>query len=263
MKISVLCENTTTRNDIIPEHGLSLYIETEHHKILFDMGQTDAYLHNAEQQGICIDDVDIAFLSHGHYDHGGGMKSFLSVNNHAPIYLNQSVFGLHYNGPEKYIGLDRTLASHKQLVFVEDDMEIDKELSLYSCNHKTRKYKTDAYGLKIMKNGTLQPDDFLHEQYLLIQEQNKKILISGCSHKGILNITDWFQPDIFIGGFHFTKLNPETEDKNILREAAELLLAAPSKYYTCHCTGTKQYDYLKGIMGNRLEYISDGDSIII
>jgi 7,8-dihydropterin-6-yl-methyl-4-(beta-D-ribofuranosyl)aminobenzene 5'-phosphate synthase len=83
MKISVLCENTTKKENILSEHGLSLFIETEKHKILFDMGQSDAFLKNAKTLGIDLSTVDIAILSHGHYDHGGGLRAFLEYNEKA------------------------------------------------------------------------------------------------------------------------------------------------------------------------------------
>ena len=75
MKIYVLMENTTKKEDMLTEHGLSLYIETENHKILFDTGQSENFAINAERMGIDLSLVDIAFLSHGHYDHGGGLMT--------------------------------------------------------------------------------------------------------------------------------------------------------------------------------------------
>ena len=72
MIITSLLENTTSRSGIAAEHGLSLYIETATHRILFDMGQTDLFARNAEALGVDLTHVDLAVLSHGHYDHGGG-----------------------------------------------------------------------------------------------------------------------------------------------------------------------------------------------
>lgn len=263
MKITALCENTAVSPEIIAEHGLSLYIETQNHKILFDMGQTDAFLKNAEHLGIDLSQVDLAVLSHGHYDHGGGIRSFLQINQTAPVYVSRAAFGPHYNGTEKYIGLDPSLKSNPRLIYVDDQLQIDSQLSLYSCNDRLRGYPTNPYGLKIMKDGVFQPDDFLHEQYLLIRQKDQTVLFSGCSHKGILNIADWFRPDVLVGGFHFTKLNPQTEDAAVLREAGLLLLNHPTRYITGHCTGLEQYHYLKNLMGRRLEYISAGMTLDI
>ena len=95
MKIWTLVENTSINENIKNEHGLSFYIETKNHKILFDFGQSDIFVENAEQMGIDLSCVDIAILSHGHYDHGGGIKKFLQINSNAKIYANKNVFNLH------------------------------------------------------------------------------------------------------------------------------------------------------------------------
>ena len=109
MKITTLIENTACREGLVCEHGLSLYIETGSKRILFDAGQTGAFGDNAEKLGIDLSRVDLAVLSHGHYDHGGGLKRFLELNAAAPVYINQSAFSQCYNGPEKYIGLAPSL----------------------------------------------------------------------------------------------------------------------------------------------------------
>lgn len=258
IKITVLTENTTENENLIAEHGLSLYVETEKHKILFDMGQTAAFAENARKLGVDLAAVDVAVLSHGHYDHGGGIEKFLEINKKASVFMSKNAFGKHYNGSEKYIGLDKNLQGTERLAFVEDELVIDDELSLHSCNLLPRKYPTNPYGLGIERDGVIQPDDFLHEQYLLINKNGRKILFSGCSHKGLLNIAEWFKPDVFIGGFHLSKLDPGTDDRKVLDETAEILMKNNTMYYTAHCTGVEQYDYLKRIMGGRLEYISTG-----
>lgn len=263
MKITVLCENTAAREDMLTEHGLSLYVETGCHKLLFDMGQTDAFWRNAQRLGIDLSAVDIAVLSHGHYDHGGGLAYFLEHNQKAKVYVSQHAFGAYYNATGSYIGLDSALQSSDRVVLVGDQLVIDEELSLYSCNDCVRSHETAHYGLSVLEKDTLLPDSFLHEQYLLVQEDDKQVLFSGCAHKGVLNIVRWFAPDVFVGGFHFMKLDPDTEDRQILQQAAEEMLANPTVYYTGHCTGTRQYDYLKELMAERLHSISTGDALYI
>ena len=88
MRIVTLVENTARRQDLTAEHGLSLYIETENHKILFDAGQSEAFAENAKKLGVDLTQTDLAVLSHGHYDHGGGLAKFLEANDHAPIFLS-------------------------------------------------------------------------------------------------------------------------------------------------------------------------------
>ena len=120
MKITVLTENTISKNispalseKLKAEHGLSLFIETENHKILFDMGQTNLFLENAKNLNINLEKADFAILSHGHYDHGGlfsetesfGISAFLKINKIAAIYINENAFSENFNANKKYIGL--------------------------------------------------------------------------------------------------------------------------------------------------------------
>ena len=79
-------------------------------------------------------------------------------------------------------------------------------LTLYSCNDREKEFNLGSFSLSKMQDGVKVPDDFLHEQSLLINDDAEDILISGCSHKGVLDITRWFKPDVLVGRFHFSKL---------------------------------------------------------
>ncbi len=258
MKITALSENISLDESYPSEHGLSLYIETESNEILFDMGQSALFLNNAEKLGIDLTDVDIAVLSHGHYDHGGGLSDFLSVNKKAPVYISRYAFGKYYNGTEKYIGLDPTLADNNRLTFTDEMCKITDSLTLFSCNSREKYTDFGSFGLNKYEKGKFIPDDFLHEQYLLIEEKGKRVLISGCSHKGIINIVRWFNPDVLVGGFHFSKLPLD----DALAEYAEMLDSSGTTFYTCHCSGMAQYLFMKERM-SRLNYLYCGESIFI
>lgn len=258
MKIVCLAENTSINENIGAEHGLSLYIEANGQKLLFDMGQTDLFLKNAKTLGVDISAVDFAVLSHGHYDHGGGLLSFLEHNKKAPVYINRNAFGDYYNGTQKYIGLDKKISQSDRIVLCDDEFLIKQGFSLFSCNKKTKEYNLGSFGLTEKQNQEFIDDQFLHEQYLLIEEKEKKTLISGCSHKGILNIAKWFLPDTLVGGFHFSKLPLD----DTLAKYAKILDGYNTKYYTCHCTGQEQFDYMKQYMKN-LYYLSCGQEMIV
>ena len=258
MRITSLLENTTKYPEMQTEHGLSLYIETGRQKILFDMGQSELFYENAVALGIDLTEVDIAVLSHGHYDHGGGLRKFLEINDHSPVYIHQDALLPHYNGTEKYIGLDPALENHPRILFTEDEYRINEQLILFSCNNKERRNSFGSFGLNEKVGDRFIPDDFRHEQYLLIEENGKQVLLSGCSHKGILDIADWFSPDVLVGGFHFSKM----ELNERLADAARKLAHYPTQYYTCHCTGTEQFIYMKQYMKN-LCYLACGDTIEI
>lgn len=259
MKITALVENVSLIDEIQSEHGLSLYIETEEKKILFDMGQTDLFADNAEKLGIDLSQVDLAILSHGHYDHGGGMKRFLEINQTASIYINRNAFGQYYNGPEKYIGLDQNLMNEPRIRWTDDEHILSNTMELITYNQETAEYPNYGQGLLQKKAGRFQPDTFRHEQYLLVEEDGKRILVSGCSHKGIVNLALWAKPDVVIGGFHLKKVEDEAE----LRALGQMLKNMNIQFYTCHCTGKLQFEQLKKIMESQLQYLHCGETIEI
>ena len=254
MKITALTENTAACG-LPVEHGLSLFIEQDGRALLFDMGQTDLFAQNAARLGVDLAAVDIAVLSHGHYDHGGGLRRFLELNQKAPVYLSRHAFEPHFNG-ERYIGLDVSLRDSDRLIFTDGVTKIADGITLYSCSDREKVLDLGSFGLNMKQDGKLVPDDFRHEHYLLLEENGMRVLISGCSHRGIINIMEWFKPDVLIGGFHFNKLPLD----GALRSYAETLASYDTDYYTCHCTGVEQFEYMKRFMP-RLNYLSTGGRV--
>ena len=257
MKIITLSENTT-RGGLKCEHGLSLYIETGGKRILFDFGASDIFYENALQLGVDLSQVDFAVLSHGHNDHGGGLEKFLEINRHAPVYVSTHAFEPHYNAKGEHIGLDGNLAHSDRLIFVENHKIINTGVEIFDCNRNFAPFPIIECGHTALTGNELQKEDYRHEQYLLISEGEKRVLFSGCSHKSILNIMEWFKPTHLIGGFHFSKLSLD----NALLSYASALEGYPAEYYTCHCTGKAQYEFMKPHM-KRLNYLSTGDEITV
>jgi 7,8-dihydropterin-6-yl-methyl-4-(beta-D-ribofuranosyl)aminobenzene 5'-phosphate synthase len=234
---------------------LSLYIETGDKRFLFDTGATGAFADNAFKMGVDLSKVDALILSHGHYDHGGGIETFLQRNSTAPVYLSSHAFGEHYNASGKYIGLPQQLLDCPRLIPVADHLTLAPGIALECCLDRKSPYPQDHQGLQILKNGCLCPEEFHHELYLVVEE-GQRICFSGCAHRGVENIACWLAPQVLIGGFHFKHLQPGDHRLDL---AAQRLLAVDCEYYTCHCTGQTQYDYLKQQMGRRVHYLSTGD----
>ena len=92
MIIKTLVENTALSKNFGSEHGLSLYIEANSHKILFDVGASELFLENAKKLNVDISEVDYLIISHGHYDHGGGLRAFLRENTKAEVFLHRLAF---------------------------------------------------------------------------------------------------------------------------------------------------------------------------
>lgn len=259
MKITVLADNVAKTSGFSAQHGLSLLIETSSRKLLFDMGQDQLFFENAKKLGISLGDVDLAVLSHGHYDHGGGLSCFLRENGTAPVFVNKNAFGDFYNKDKKYIGLDSTLASSRRIRLVGDETSLDENMTLFTCNGESFSHPHTSQGLTKKDGECFLQDDFCHEQYLLISENGKKILISGCSHKGICNLAERFRPDVLIGGFHLSKLDPAQEPhRSELKSIASFLGSFDTEYFTCHCTGMEQYQFLKTHGCSRLSYLACG-----
>lgn len=261
MRITCLLENTAARPEIVPEHGLSLHIRLGDRRILFDMGQTEAFAENAARLGVELAAVDTAILSHGHYDHGGGMERFLRENTWAKVYHSDRAFGSHWHG-EKYIGLDQGLRGHPRLQPVADEMSLGDGLTLYACHGKACRHPIRSAGLTVRCGEAEKPEQFDHEQYLLIEAPGRRVLISGCSHRGIANIVDWFHPDVLVGGFHLMKMDPtRQEDSTRLEQLARELLQSGTVFYTGHCTGEAAYAFMKERMGEKLHYLRAGKTI--
>ena len=258
MRLVTLVENTACREDLTAEHGLSLYIETGKHRLLFDAGQSEAFAENAKKLNIDLKTVDTAVLSHGHYDHGGGLGQFLKINETAPVWMSSHAFEPHYNASDRYIGVAEELKGNSRIRYAQGIQPIGDGLTLYTRVPCVRPIR--PFGLTVREKGILVPEDFRHEQYLLVEEEGKRILLSGCSHRGILNILAHFRPDVLIGGFHFMKMDPEGPE---LERAAAELKGYPCTYYTGHCTGQPQLETLKELLGPQLHSLTTGTEIIL
>ena len=278
MRIVNLIENTEGVVGCAFAHGLSFYIETKNHNLLVDLGPSELTVKNAEKLGINLAHVDSVILSHGHYDHGGGIIPFVKCNSVADIYMQKSALGDYYadDGKDKkdkryrYIGIDDEIKKLLPVKFVDGDYTIDDELELFTIEKKKRKLPFTNKRILRKIGGKFVQDDFIHEQYLVIRDGEKSVLVSGCAHNGILNILDEYKrkfnaiPDVVISGFHLMKKTEYTEDEiKEITEMASDLSKYPTKFITCHCTGSEAYQIMKNIMGRQLQYIHSGDSVII
>ena len=276
MRVVNLIENTRGHDRCAYAHGLSFYVETSKHKLLVDLGPSEAALHNAKELGIDLSKVDTVVLSHGHYDHSGGIMPFANINSDARIYMQETADADYYadDGERaegeryRYIGIDKAIAGLSQAVKIQGDHRIDDELELFTIKKRSHDLPFTNKRLLIKENGELRRDDFVHEQYLVISEGDKKILISGCAHNGILSILDAFkekygaEPDMVISGFHLMKKTGYTDDEllQIVSMGTELMRYS-TKFVTCHCTGETAYEIMKNVLGDQLQYVHSGENV--
>ncbi len=260
VEIISLVENTT-KCGCKSAHGLSLYIETPHHKILFDVGGDDTFLQNAQMLGVDLKGVDTIIISHGHRDHGGALALALEINDNARVYIQRQAFAPHFSHRPTGvgdIGLDVSLMTSSRVVLLDDDFVIDEELTLFKVS--------DSSICRSGANNTLYEGDeidaFGHEQNLIIGGEIP-ILVMGCGHNGVVNIMNRakeFSPKVCIGGFHLT--NPSArrdEPRELIDEIiCHLKMYQDVEFYTCHCTGVEVYKYMCTQMKN-IHYLSCGE----
>lgn len=269
MRLVTVIEDTCGNPDCAFEHGLCIYAETENHKLLFDTGATAAFADNAEKLNICLEEVDTVILSHGHYDHGGGILTFCGRNSRAQIYMQRKAAGAYYNG-ERYIGIDKGILELPGVRLLEGDFRIDGELRLFTNIQGRRLWPQGNRTLSCLINGEKMQDDFSHEQCLVLSQVGKEILLSGCAHNGILNVLEQYEnlyhrmPDVVISGFHMMKKNGyEPEDVADIEETARELQKLDTLFYTGHCTGQYAFDVMHGILGDQLRQLHSGEEIYI
>lgn len=185
MKIINLIENTEGRSGCACAHGLSFYIETRNHRLLLDLGPSGEPLKNAQTLGIDLAGVDTVILSHGHYDHSGGILPFAQINKQAAIYMQESATGDYYSdrgssAPERYeyIGIDKNIAKLPRVRFLQGDFKIDEELELFTIKKRSHSLPTANRRILVRKGDHFQCDDFVHEQFLVIRQSRESILSS-------------------------------------------------------------------------------------
>lgn len=267
IKITTLLENTTENPKYRKKHGLSLYIETPKHKILFDLGPNGLFLENAAKLGVKTEDIDAVILSHGHVDHGGGLGAFLENNSKAKIYLRPHAADKHYVkvlGIPFNAGIDAKLISGDRFIFTDEICVIDDELTLFSNVDGNFPLPKADGNLFVKKSGRIVGDDFSHEQNLIVSADGRKTLFCGCSHAGIVNIVEKSTrvsgslPQTVVGGFHlFEPTTKRYEKDEYIKAITDELKKTGADFYTCHCTGIKACDIMKK-QGLKLQYLHTG-----
>lgn len=266
MKIITLIENLVYKQGLIAEHGLAIYIETENQKILFDTGQSGLFLQNAQKLGIAIEDIDSLIVSHGHYDHTGGLYPFLEKNSKAKVYVKKDVFVPKYHGPNRFIGTLRNEELLKdRLIYIDTITEIADGIVImpYIIIHNS--LDTHFIGMNKKVDGKLIPDEFDDELFLVLKQNEQINIVTACSHRGITNIcataTEQFKLPVglILGGFHMKNCSIE----QYVHITHYFRLLKPQSIGVCHCTGVEKYADLRNQCEAHLFYNHTGNEINI
>jgi 7,8-dihydropterin-6-yl-methyl-4-(beta-D-ribofuranosyl)aminobenzene 5'-phosphate synthase len=252
-KVTTLCENNIGHGskNLIGEHGLSFFIETDDRCILFDTGQNLAIANNAGVLGIDLGRIDTVVLSHGHYDHSSGLKSLLDCNTNFTLCGHPDVFGPKLRGTgdtHKYIGIpiDRNALEQEGI-----KIQLDKEPIPIAPGITTTgeiPFMNDFEAVEAdfyLKKGADYPADTLADDRALILDTDKGlVLLLGCSHRGVVNtlnhvteITGRQRIHAILGGLHLGKASAEKLDKIV----DHLQFFGLEKIGVGHCTGPKAF----------------------
>ncbi len=278
MRVTTLIENNALdgRDDLVPEHGLSLLIRTGTTTILFDTGASGVFADNAEALGVDLTEVDLAVLSHHHFDHGGGLGRFFEINPSAPVFLRNAPLAPRWFKAlavvKRPIGLDPEVVetASDRFRFIAEDTEIAPGVWLLTDIAETHPRPKGNRKLYVESDGRLEPDPFDHELILVVHEGDGMVVVTGCSHSGILNMVETAAAKFpntpisaVIGGFHLIGLpHTMTASRSEVETIARTMLDRVSgPIFTGHCTGRKGFEALSTVMGDRLRPIRTGDSI--
>lgn len=277
MKITVLANNSVCKTyslNVKTENGLSLFIEFDERKILFDTGQSDLFIHNAEKLAIDLSQVDYLVISYGHFDHRGGLKHFLNINKKAKIFLHNNASHKFYTKIlgfiPYYVGLDqRIIAQTNRIYFIEEDTQIENKIILLEGFPEffPQPEANKALSEKIKKRFIA--DKFNHELVMLLIENNEIVLFTGCSHSGILNIIEevklyskTMRIKASFGDFHIhNSLIKKNEGPDYIVQLAAALGETDPVFYTGHCTGERNFMYIRDLMSKKIQTMITGEVI--
>lgn len=275
MKFRFLIENKTDNPGIVAEHGLSVYIETQGKKILFDAGATDILFDNAKKMNIDLGEIDFAVISHGHYDHTGGFPAFHRINPAAPIYIHRNALKESYgmeNGvmdkePCSIMWTDEELKElSPALRFTEGRTDITENIAVTGTVPVPEDFVPTEKFFCRGADGKLENDDMSHEQCLVIREPEGLYIFSGCSHRGVINALNagkaMFPGErvaVLVAGMHLYSATDEDRARVVEEIAAENMDCV----MPVHCTGIKAICDLKTRLGDKCIVATAGDEYAV
>lgn len=272
MEVQVLVENVVFNRNFVAEHGLSLLIKKDDKKVLIDTGQSDNFIKNSGLLGIDLKKIDKVVLTHGHYDHVGGLEKLIEENKDVRIYANKMIlrrkYALRKNGHIDEIGFDPTIYEmHKDnFALIDKDTEIENDIFIVTNSYIEYDNDFTTKNFLVEKDDIKVDDGFLDEIFVAIKEGNSMHIITGCSHVGILNILytakmrfKEYKIKSLIGGFHLKGM-PSDEVLKIANAMKEYDI---DNIYAGHCIGIDEYAILKQVLGENIEYLTTSSSIIV
>jgi len=277
MKITIICENTVGRRIGLGEHGFSAFIETDKGNYLFDTGSGHSVIRNSLELNKDLRTTKKIFLSHGHYDHTGGLPEVLKLKGKADIHAHPHVFldRIHVvkeneKETKKFVGLPYKKKYLELLganfILHKDFREVEKGVFLTGeVPRKTSFEKPDPVLLAEI-DGKIDQDIFSDDQSLILDTEKGLILVLGCAHSGMINIINYVIDKMgkekfyaVLGGTQIDFLTQEQLEESI----KALKKMKIEKIGVCHCTGMRAAFRLHHEFGDRFFYGHVGSGLEI
>ena len=255
LRITVLAENTVRQANLLAEHGLALWIEADGHSILFDTGQGNVLRHNAEHLEIPLDAAETVVISHGHFDHTGGLKDVLGAAGRIDLCLHPAALEKKYHRqktpPHRGIGItgcdEQALRRRTQsLVWTREPTELMAGVHVTGEIPRRNDFE-DAGGPFYRDESCTEADPLLDDQALYIETPVGTVVVLGCAHAGVVNTLDYVAEltgrdriHAVLGGMHLVRATP----RRLEATAAALKRYGVQKVGTAHCTGMRAASYL-------------------
>lgn len=247
LKITILCDNTPIDKSFKSEHGLSIHFEFNGKTFLWDCGFSDAAVQNAHYSGIDLKNIEGIGISHGHYDHTGGLLPILLLSGPKNIYIHPSAFENKYFvsvDKKRFIGIpyrEEFLSSISAGLFFTDGItELIPGVKIIGNIPRVTDFEGQEANLFRETKDGLKPDNFPDDQAIIVEMNDGIVVLTGCAHSGIVNTLKYAlslskRIKAVIGGTHLMGASTERIVKTL--DFLEEIL--PEKIVPCHCTGDK------------------------
>jgi len=269
IRITTLVENTASGAGLLAEHGLSFWIEYGDKRILFDTGQSDILIKNAKVLGIDLAETDAIVLSHGHYDHTGGLASVLNIAEKAKIYLHPAAtepkFSKKFSGA-KLIGMSdsaKKAIQGRDVIWTATPAQLFPGIKVTGQVAHINNFE-DVGGAFFLDENCQKSDKLLDDQSLFIESAKGLIVVFGCAHSGVVNTLDYIrkstgQNKIYavIGGMHLANAS-QIRIANTIDAFKKYEI---QKIVPLHCTGQSAVENFKNAFGDKCLSLGTGKQI--